>query len=132
MINCCRCGCTIDETKSVHYRAYDLQKGYEEVTFCSAECLKAWVTGKQVGMWISILIGAVIAGAILFGGNPSVALPMLFLPYTIRQLSHGLTGAGEFFSFALVLLSTITVVYPAYKFVQELAEYGRIKKEYGI
>lgn len=32
----------------------------------------------------------------------------------------------------LVLLSTITAVYPAYKFVQELAQYARIRKEYGI
>ena len=117
MANCCKCGCVFDEEKSARYRAFDLQKEYEELTFCSKDCLKDWV---------------VIAGVFLFGGNPALALPVLFLPYTIRQLCHGLTGAGEFLSFALVLLSTITVVYPAYKFVQELAQYSRIKKEYGI
>lgn len=131
MTNCCKCGCNFDE-ETAHYRAFDLQKGYEEVTFCSKECLKEWVTGKQIGMWIALLIGVVIAGVLLFDGELSLALPVLFLPYTIRQLSHGLTGAGEFFSFMLVLLSTITVVYPAYKFVQELAQYARIRKEYGI
>ena len=132
MANCCKCGCVFDEEKSARYRAFDLQIEYEELTFCSKDCLKDWVAGKIIGMWTAFLIGVVIAGVFLFGGNPALALPVLFLPYTIRQLCHGLTGAGEFLSFALVLLSTITVVYPAYKFVQELAQYSRIKKEYGI
>lgn len=66
---------------------------------------------------------------LLIDGNGELAAPLLFLPYTIRQLRHGLCGAGEFFTFSLVLISTITIVYPAYKFIQEFLQYNRILEE---
>ena len=127
----CTCGKTFNEEESI-YRAFDLQKGHEEKFFCSQDCLKGWLRGKQIGMWATLLLGVIICVALLADGETVVAFGLLFLPYTIRQLKNMLGGAGEFLSFALVLLSTVTVVYPAYKFVQELLEYRRIKAEYNL
>lgn len=127
----CTCGKVFDERTS-HYHAFNLQKGYEEMFFCSKDCLKNWLWGKLAGMIITMLIGLVICIALLDQGEAAMAFGFLFLPYTIRQLGNMLGGAGEFWSILLVLVSTITVVYPAYKFVQELLEYSRIKKKYHI
>ncbi len=127
----CMCGKVFDE-KQAMFRSFDLQKGYEEQFFCSRECLKQWLTRKKIGMAIALALGIVIAVFFLRGEEPMMAFPFFFIPYTIRQLSGKLHGAGEFISFALVLLSTITVVYPAYKFVQELLEYRNVEKKYGI
>ena len=122
----CTCGKVFDE-KASHYRAFDLQKGYEEKFFCGQECLKGWLRRKKIGMWGTLLLGVIICAVLFSEGETTLAFGLLFLPYTIRQLKSMLGGSGEFLSIMLVLLSTITVVYPAYKFVQEFLEYRRIK-----
>jgi len=127
----CACGKVFDEKQSM-FHSFDLQNDHEEQFFCSKECLKRWLTNKKIGMGIALVLGIVLAAILLFNGEVLIAFPILFLPYTIRQLSGLLHGAGEFLSFFLILISTITVVYPAYKFVQELLEYRHIEQKYGI
>lgn len=120
----CICGKSYNEKQSGYY-AFDLQKGYEEIHFCSKECRGQWIVNKKIGMGIALFLGIVIFIVVFREGGFVPALALFFLPYTIRQLWHGLSGAGEIVSIVLVLLSTITVIYPAYKCVQEFLEYRR-------
>lgn len=128
---CRKCNKTIDEAKEGKYVAFDLQEGYQEVNFCSVECLAEWVRGKKFGMWATLAIGLVIAIVSAIDGS-GFGIAVLFLPYTIRQVANSLSGGGEFLSICVVLVATATVVYPAYKFIQELREYSRLKAEYGF
>lgn len=134
----CKCGKAFDENE-VHYRAYDLKKSYEELSFCSKECLKEWVTGKQIGMWIAVGLGVILAIIALVQGYIFyTALVALVVPYTLRQIGSMLgqlfSGgvSGEILSIAVFLIATVTIVYPAYKFIQELKQYKRLKVEYNL
>lgn len=127
----CTCGKNIEETEEKQYVSYDLQKGYEQIYFCSSECQTTWIRKKQFGMWTALIIGVIIAILLISEGQYQLALSLLFLPYMIRQVFHRIKGlfssgtAGEIISFALVLLGSITIVYPAYKFVREFLEYRK-------
>lgn len=118
------------------FLAFDLQKN-EELSFSSVEELKSWRTEKIVWMCISLVLGLALTIALL-GGMGAGAIVFFFLPYMIRQVRHSLgdmfdSGAfGEFFSIALVLLGTITVIYPAYKLYREITEYSNLKNKYSL
>lgn len=134
----CKCGKVFDEEKAV-FRAFDLQKGYEEKLFCSKECLKEWVDGKQIGMWIAAGLGVALALVVLVqGGRFGLALGCAVIPYTLRQIGGMLLdmfsggAGGEFLSILIFFFATATIVYPAYKFFQEFREYKRVKAEYDI
>ena len=125
-MNCTYCS---KEMQDATITAFDLQRGYEEVPFCSVSCLQQWLTGKTIGMAISLVLGAVVAAALAAGMGVS-GLMFFFVPYMLRQC-HGLltSDAGEFIKFAAILLGALTIVYPAYKLVQELRYYGRLRQE---
>lgn len=124
-----KCTYCSKEMQDVNITAFDLQRGYEEVPFCSVSCLQQWLTGKTIGIAISLVLGAVVAAALAAGMGVS-GLMFFFVPYMLRQC-HGLlaSDAGEFIKFAAILLGALTIVYPAYKLVQELRYYGRLRQE---
>ena len=125
-MNCTYCN---KEMQDATITAFDLQRGYEEVPFCSVSCLQQWLTGKTIGMAISLVLGAVVAAALAAGMGVS-GLMFFFVPYMLRQCCGLLTSdAGEFIKFAAILLGALTIVYPAYKLVQELRYYGRLRQE---
>lgn len=129
---CDKCKRKIDENER-GYIAHDLQKGYEKKVFCSKECRDSWIAYKKTTMWITVILGAIIAIAMCREDGSAAGLMLLFLPYMIRQAAHGLKDifnggtVGEIFSFIVVLLGTITVIYPAYKLYQEIKQYSDIK-----
>lgn len=90
---------------------------------------------KKFGMWGTLILGVILAVVFIVEDNSVLALPMLFLPYMIRQASYSLKDTvksgvfGEFFSFAIVVLGTLTVFFPAYRFYQEFIQYRKIEKE---
>lgn len=134
----CKCGKIFDEEKEV-FKSFNLQKGYEEMLFCSKECLKDWVNGKQLGMWIAAGLGAILAFvALVQGGGFGLALVCLVIPYTLRQIGGMLMELfdggtfGEVLALTVFFFAAATIVYPVYKFVQEFREYRRLKNEYGI
>lgn len=128
-MNCTYCS---KEMQDATITAFDLQRGYEEVPFCSVSCLQQWLTGKTIGMAVSLVLGTVMAAALAAGMGVS-GLMFFFVPYMLRQC-HGLltSDAGEFIKFAAILLGALTIVYPAYKLVQELRYYGRLRQELRI
>lgn len=115
--------------------AYDTHN--EKHFFCSQECLKKWKTKKLATMIITLAIGACIT-ALSIGELGGVAFSLFFIPYILRQIGHSLSGiasggwVGEFISFAVVLLGSMTIIYPAYKLIQEIREFCRLKQVYGI
>ena len=137
MEQCAVCKKQIEEGTPILYWTVDLQKEKNKVIFCSAECMQKWLKRKEIGMWVSIALGVVIAIAIITGTGEEadwVGLLFLFLPYTIRQLAYGLSNfwnkggfIGEAIAFGAVMLGMCTFVYPVYKFVQELKYYREIK-----
>ncbi len=138
-MNTCKCGKTIEESAEGKFVAFDLQKGYEKLNFCSADCLMAWVKRKQFTMWAMLVLGALITLSFLISEGVvegSAAICLLFVPYMIRQAAHGLkdvwnSGAvGECFSFIVVMLGALTVVYPLYKFIQELRQYKELSNTF--
>ena len=62
-----KCTYCSKEMQDVNITAFDLQRGYEEVPFCSVSCLQQWLTGKTIGMAISLVLGAVVAAALAAG-----------------------------------------------------------------
>lgn len=121
--------CSKELQDKLQITAFDLQRGYEEVPFCSVSCLQQWLTGKTIGMAVSLVLGAVVAVA-LAASMGSSGLMFFFLPYMLRQCYGLLTSdAGEFIKFAAILLGALTIIYPAYKLVQELRYYGRLRQE---
>ncbi len=126
----CRCGIPIEEGKE--YYAYDLQKGYEQIAFCSEKCRNEWISHKKTTMWATVIIGVILA-ILLCTEMGITEIMFVFLPYMISEVAHGLKDifnggtVGEIFSFAVVLLGTITVIYPAYKLFQEIKQYNDIK-----
>lgn len=127
------CGRQINTETDQYYVGYNHQKGYEQMLFCSASCLKGWVTKKLTTMILSIVLGIILA--IMFADGSSVILICLFLPYMLRQCGSMLgslfdsgTGGG-ILSFAIVIIGTVTVVYPLYKIIRETTYYVRTLKE---
>ena len=128
-MNCTYCS---KEMQDATITAFDLQRGYEEVPFCSVSCLQQWLTGKTIGMAVSLVLGTVMAAALAAGMGVS-GLMFFFVPNMLRQCQGLLTSdAGEFIKFAAILLGALTIVYPAYKLVQELRYYGRLRQELRI
>lgn len=134
MAQCNQCGREIEEKFQREYVAFDLQKN-KEVLFCSVEHLKSWMITKIIWMVIMLLLGLIIAVS-MFSDMGGTAITLFFLPYIIRQVRHSLGDIfnggtfGEFISFSVVLLGTITVVYPAYKLYQEISLYVHLKNKY--
>lgn len=131
----CECGRIIDDNSIEKCLAFDLQKGHKQIEFCSKECREEWIKRKQIGMWGTLILGVIISLILLFDGETELSVMLLFLPYMIRQVAYGLkdvfdggTG-GEIISFIVVLLGTITLIYPAYKFIQEFLEYKKLLAE---
>ena len=136
MLQCSKCGKEIEENLEGQFVAFDLQKKKDE-NFCSVAHLKDWMTEKIIWMCVALLLGLVITVGLLseMGGT---AIALFFLPYMIRQVRHSLGDVfnggtfGEFLSFAIVLLGTITVAYPAYKLYQEITQYMHLKNKYSL
>lgn len=136
-MDCRTCGKEIEKENEGKFVAFDLQQSYKEEYFCSAEHLKGWMTGKITWMVLSLVLGLIITVLTLSEMGPT-AFALFFLPYMIRQVRHALGdifdggSVGEFFAFAIVLLGTFTVVYPAYKLYQEIMQYVRLKNRYSF
>lgn len=134
MVKCSLCEKEIEEKLEGVFVAFDLQKN-EAKNFCSKEHLKSWVIIKIVWMCISLLIGIIIAAGFSQDIDLSTAI-FIFLPYMIRQLGHELKDIfnggwlGEFFSFFIVLLGSLTVIYPVFKLYQEITQYINLKNKY--
>ena len=98
--------------------------------------MRNWAIGKTIGMTIALLIGIVISISLLFSKNPgeqSLALPVLLVPYMVRRLARSSFadlkgGFVEFIQFFLVLILSITFIYPVIKLIQEIVLYNRIFK----
>lgn len=141
MKQCAVCKEFMNLTGPALYSAVDLQKEKNEVVFCSTECMKKWLKRKEIGMWASIALGVFIAIGIITGTGEEAdwfGLIFLFLPYTIRQLAYSLSDIwnkggfiGEAIAFGVVILGMCTIVYPTYKFIQELLYYREIKLRRG-
>lgn len=133
---CSKCGKEIDEKEIGKWVAFDLQKGKEQMTFCSTQCLKEWISRKQIGMWTSVIIGVLIAIALLSEG--AIAICLMFVPYMFRQMRNSFgdifnSGAfGEFISIFVLLIGSLTVIYPAYKLIQEILEYRYLIEKYNL
>ncbi|MBE5817374.1 MAG: hypothetical protein E7315_06680 [Clostridiales bacterium] len=133
------CGKTFDEASEQSYVGYDHQKKYEKVVFCSPECLKKWIIRKLVGMIIVVTIGLIGAICVLdtsdLYSSSFLALLLLFAPYMLRQCFRTLKGLfnsgtlGEIISLFVLLIGTVTVVYPLYKIIKETIYYVRTIKE---
>ena len=136
MIQCDECRKEIEGDNEEQIVAFDLQKNKAK-NFCSVKCLKNWMTMKIVWMCIALLLGLIIAVS-LFSEMGGTAVTLFFLPYMIRQVRHSLGDMfsegtfGEFVSFSIVLLGTLTVVYPAYKLYKEVAQYVLLKNRYSF
>ena len=95
--------------------------------------MKAWISGKKIGMGIALILGAVLTVG-LFQEFGMSSFFYFVIPYTIRQLKDGIIEisssglAGEVISFMAVLLGGITIIYPLVKLIQEIKEYRRIEK----
>ena len=59
MEKCGNCGKEFDNCKTDGLTAFNIQKG-QEMHFCSRECMKAWISGKKIGMGIALILGAVL------------------------------------------------------------------------
>ena len=131
MASQCNCGKAIPETETRKFTMEDIQKN-EIVEFCSLNCMREWVSRKRTAMWASIVIGVILSVILMFQGEIFFGVIVIFLPYMIRHAFGRLGGLfssgtiGEIFSFIIVLLATITIVYPVYKFIQEFKQYQGI------
>lgn len=127
----CNCGKGIDENIVSKHIAHDLQKANKEIVFCSYECMEKWIKKKQIGMWGTLLLGILLFIGLL-QNDIVLSIFSLFLPYMIRQVAYRLkniftTGVlGEIVSFAVVMIGTMTLIYPAYKFIQEFLQYRNL------
>ncbi len=128
MERCEKCGREIASEQD-GFTAFNLQKGYEEVRLCSVDCLESWANGKLAGMITALVLGLVLAIGLATSDMGAGGFLLFFLPYMIRQSWGRLTGLGEFFVFMILLLSTMTIVYPAYKLFQEIRDYSAIKQQ---
>lgn len=126
------CGRQINAETDQYYVGYNHQKGYEQMLFCSASCLKEWIIKKLVTMVISIVLGIILA---FMAGDSGLTLLCLFLPYMLRQCGSLLGNlfdsgsGGGFISIAIIVLGTITVIYPVYKIIRETVYYIHTLKE---
>ncbi len=131
MMKCENCGQMVTDADQNLWFAFNIQKGYEKLAFCSSKCLEEWMKNKKLWMWISLTLGVLMA-AIMFKEFGAIAVVFIFAPCKIRQVKNSLKGVGEgptgeFIWLFVVLIGSITIVYPLYKLIQELKEYGRIK-----
>ena len=137
MYKCKTCGREMSTENNTQYKAIDFQDGKKILQFCCAGCLKRWITGKITGMCITLGIGLIWAIPLFFEMGPG-AFIFLFTPYMIRQVCHSLRDVfhsgsfGEFFSFFLVLLGSLTVIYPACIVIKEIKHYRELSKRYSL
>ena len=116
------------------YYGFDLQKQLERYTFCSVSCLKSWIVSKIITMCLTILLGLILLIILTVDGEFTVGLILFFVPPIIRQCASSLaelfedSDVGAFLSFALVLLGSITIVYPVYMIIRETIYYIKTLK----
>ena len=125
---CAKCGDYV-ATDTAKYCTFDIQNGYEKNFFCSAECMRSWVSGKTVGLVSVLIIGAILAIIALAdtaSGMQGIAHFLFFLPYMVRHIIKN-QAWGAFLKFMIVLLAALTVIYPVYKIYQEIRDYSRYK-----
>ncbi len=144
MGTCKKCGRTVD--LPAKYQAIDYQDGKKTVLFCSADCLKKWVLSKIAGICISLGISVVFFIVVcLTEGVPKandtglfVLAALFFVPYMIRQIHNSFRDIfnsghfGEAFPFIIVILASLTFVYPLFALVREILHYVRLNKEYSL
>ncbi len=111
-----------ENTAPLRYFAYDLQKKDKKIEFCSYTCMKIWLGRKMATMILTIAIGVVLAFSVDF----PTGFALLFIPYMIRQCLSMLKGLfkggsfGEFIGFFVVIIGSVTVVFPLYKLIKEI------------
>ena len=97
--------------------------------------MRSWAVGKTIGMCLAILIGIALCLDLFINGGPgekSAAISLLFIPYMIRRLFRSTFGilnggqAKELLELFLVLILSLTFVYPIFKLIQEIILYSRI------
>ncbi len=121
------------ESPSPAWYAFDIQHSKVRLSFCSAACLSSWVKKKQTAMVITVVLGILLTVLMMseLGGSSFI---LLFIPYMLRQVGGRLkriasTGwIGEFVAFAVILLGSLTIIYPAFVLMQEIKEYLRIRE----
>ena len=123
---CYQCKKGIYDRDNKVWEAFDVLNDYNKIRFCSAECLNDWKTGKKSGLFISIILGIILAVYFCISAGVT-GLYAAFVPYMIRKLFNKGLGDGGFLSFMVVLFGSITIIYPVYKMSQELTEYKRIE-----
>ena len=105
---------------------YISKKSY---TFPNVKELHAWAIARLVVLGIIFALCLVVLIVPLVTGEP--AFSMLFmLPYMARIAFFKLKGlfdtsdwVKEFLGFFIVLIATVTVIYPLYKFIRETIYY---------
>ena len=127
----CVCGKMITND---NFQAMDLQKN-TVVSFCSKECILGWVRKKTMTMWLSLGIGVILTIIAIIDGWYESALIMVFIPYMIREIYNRISDFGdgignEIFLIVIILLGSVTIIYPLYKFVKEYLEYKMLKEKY--
>lgn len=127
----------VSEQKGAAWNLANLQKGYGQEVFCSKECMLAWVKTKEITMGFCLILGIVLV-VLMVKDISGASLGFLFVPYMIRQARHGLKDLfnggwfGQFISFSVVLLGSVTFIYPIYKLVQEINLYLTVHKYFEV
>lgn len=102
--------------------------------FCSIQCMKTWAIRRIIGFSISIIVGLILGISMIINGEGELAIIFTFLPYMIRyafsRLAHIFDAGvlGEFLTIMVIVISSVTIIYPLYKMVQEIRKYISILK----
>lgn len=123
----------LDQGTTEHsiFEAFDIQKG-KPLYFQSADELREWRARRVRGLIIALVVGLLLAVFGIGEMGPAV-IALIFVPYMIRHLFRSdspptQTGLGELINWTIVLLGSITFIYPVKKIVDELKEYDHIKE----
>ncbi len=131
-LKCPNCDKAVLENES-RWFAFNIQKGKQKMVFCCSECLSDWMMKKQTTMIISLVLGAILMflGFTEFGAG---AILLFLGPYMLRQVGGKLASiasdgaVGEIISIMIVVMGTMTVIYPLVILIQEIKEYSRIRQ----
>ena len=134
MENCKTCGKQIDLNNDVYFEAaHQITK--ENYYFDTKDCRRSWAKGKIIILGIISVLCLVVLIVPLC--NCEYILSWAFmLPYMIRiayfklrGLFKGESWVSEFLGFFIVLIATLTVVYPIIKLIKEFKYYISIMKD---
>lgn len=132
-LECTTCGKLLEST-SLQYDAWDVQRK-QQLFFCSSDCLSSWVKKKRITMILTLGLGILLTVSMASELRSAAAACMfLFVPYMLRQVGGRLKGiaskgwVGECFALAVILLGSLTIIYPVIVLIQEIKQYVHIHK----